>query len=741
MKQHYRRLTAVLLLAGLLLGMSACGGATQDNTAAAGEPVRGAAVESSGTVAANERYTLSWDEENKAVFLTDKHTGRRWGTEPTVPALEEGRGNVLSRAALVLSYAEPNALGPTSVTSTVGAGRNGRVLAYAVADGIRVEYWFDELEIGVPLTYQLLEDGLRLSCVPAEITEKSNRVCAVSVAPMMASVPNGAKESWLFVPSGSGALIDVDNVTGGLTYSEEVYGADPSHNVLVTRTNTGSVRLPVFGVKHGSDALLGVVTACASTASVEAQAGNERVRYSSAYVTFAIRGTETTEVTIGTVRDICIFSEERNSEPLLAVNYYPLEGDKASYVGMAERYRRYLNAAGMQSGPVTEQALYLNLLGGIRLQRFFLGIPYRATEALTTLKQAQAIINETAASAGVQPVVKLIGFGSGGLEAHQPAGGLTVAGAMGGIGELKALASYCAEEHILLYFDFDLLHFSRSGSGISRFLDTAKAPNRQASRLYPVQPALRSPNTGFPATYLVCRDQLPSLAERASAAAVKWGLTGISFNTAGNTAYSDYGNADGAVKGGTDTQYAALQKTAADRGLSLSSSEANAYAAVSSAHLFDVPLRSSGFLAFAREIPFYEMVFKGCVPMGSEPVNLSVDPQETVLRAAEAGCGLTYTLSGSFKKDYLDSPQPMLGSTYYADVLQTLPKQVARIDSLLKAVKGAAICSHRILGELREIQYDNGVTVLVNYGDTATTVVQGEVAARDFRIVAREGTK
>ena len=75
MKQHYRRLTAVLLLAGLLLGMSACGGATQDNTAAAGEPVRGAAVESSGTVAANERYTLSWDEENKAVFLTDKHTG------------------------------------------------------------------------------------------------------------------------------------------------------------------------------------------------------------------------------------------------------------------------------------------------------------------------------------------------------------------------------------------------------------------------------------------------------------------------------------------------------------------------------------------------------------------------------------------------------------------------------------------------------------------------------------------
>ena len=67
-------------------------------------------------------------------------------------------------------------------------------------------------------------------------------------------------------------------------------------------------------------------------------------------------------------------------------------------------------------------------------------------------------------------------------------------------------------------------------------------------------------------------------------------------------------------------------------------------------------------LFFTSRDVYKRQVFKGCVPMGSEPVNLSVDPQETVLRAAEAGCGLTYTLSGSFKKDYLDSPQPMLGS-------------------------------------------------------------------------------
>ena len=739
MKQWDRRFTAALLAAGLLLSLTACGAAAPQETALL-QVTHGEALETSSTVAENTGYALCWDAEKQAVFLEDRQTGRRWGTEPAVAAAGEGRSNVLSRAALVLQYAEPNALDVSTITSTVGAGRNGRILAYPVDGGVRVEYWFDDLEIGVPVTYQLLEDGLRVSCIPAEITEKENRVCGVSIAPMMASVPNDAPDSWLFVPSGSGAQIDVNTVTGGVTYAEEVYGTDPAHNVLVTRNNTRGVRLPVFGVKHGDDGLLGVITSGAATASVEAQAGNERVLYSSVYATFAIRGTETTEVTIGTVRDICIFSEEKNREPLLAVEYYPLQGTEASYAGMAQRYRRYLIDGGMQETVAQESALYLNLLGGTRLQRFFLGVPYRATQALTTLEQAQTILEQSAAAAGTQPVVKLVGYGSGGLDAHKPAGGLTVSGATGGVKGLKTLSAYCREQAIPLYFDFDLIHYNRSGSGISRFFDTAKAPNRQAVRLYPVQTALRSPNTDFPASYLVRRDRLSALAEQAAAVAAEWGLSGVSLNTAGNTAYSDYGRVGCAVKGGADTDFAAVAAAVSGRGLSLCGSEANAYAAVRSEYLFDVPLSSSGFSAFAAEIPFYEMVFKGCIPMGSEPVNLSSDPVRTVLRAAETGCGLTYTLTGSFEKTDLDAATPLLGSAYYADVLPSLGEQVRRIAPLTEAVSGAHICRYAVEGELRIVGYDNDVTVLVNYGSAPAATAYGEVPAKDFRLVSGEGT-
>lgn len=743
MKRRYRIFSVVLaVLLGLLSG---CGDATApsespDDSALLEET--GEAMTTSGVVAENAQYSLGWNEEKKAVYLLDKQTGRMWGTMPSelLQQTEVARGHALTQAALVVDYVEPNALGVTSITSTAGAVRQGRVLSYPTKDGLLVWYHFDELEISVPLTYQLLEDGLRVSCVPSAIKESENRVCAVELAPMMASVANDSADSWLFVPSGSGALIDVETAPSEKLYSEEVYGVDPSHNVLITRTNSRSVRLPVFGMKQGNDAMLGVISSGAATASVEAQAGNERVKYSSVYASFAIRGVETVEdAKVGAPRYIDIFSETKNSEELLAVDYYPLVGEQADYVGMAARYRQYLTQNGFKPQEITEQSLFLNVLGGTQLRKFFLGVPYRATTPLTTVEQVQTVLDAVSAYTPVNPVVKLIGFGDGGLETGKPAGGLTVDKAVGSEKDLGELIRSCEQAGTKLYMDFDLVYFSRSGSGVSRYSETAKAPNRQSVKQYPVHLAMRNPDTAHPAAYLLGHSTLQALTQQVIATAAEWGLQGVSFNSAGNTAYSDYGYADGAVKSGSDTRQGELLAAARKANLSVASSEANVYAALQSNHLFDVPLGHSMLDSIDTAIPFYEMVFKGSVPMGSEAVNMASDPHEMLLRAAESGCGLTYTVTGSFEKAFLNSAYTQLGMTYYEDQLELIAAQVGRIDGLLKQVAGAKIISHRIVGDLREVRYDNGVTVLVNYGDEAAATAYGEIAARDFQILAGEG--
>lgn len=743
MKRRYRILSAALaVLLGLLSGCGKPAAPAQTPGNSALLETTGEALTAAGVVAENAQYSLGWDEEKKAVYLLDKQSGRMWGTMPSdlLQQTEEVRGHALTQAALSLDYVEPKAFGVSNITSTAGAVRNGRVLAYPTKDGVLVWYHFDNLEISVPVTYQLLEDGIRVSCVPSAIKEGENRVCAVGIAPMMASVPNDSEDSWLFVPSGSGALIGVESVLSEKTYSEPVYGTDPAHNVLITRTNSRSVRLPVFGMKHADDAMLAVISSGAATASVKAQAGNERVKYSSVYASFDIRGVETVEdAKVGAPRYIDIFSETLNCEEQLSVDYFPLKGEKASYVGMAERYRQYLIACGLKAQETTEQALFLNVLGGTQLQEFFLGIPYKATTPLTTVEQVQTILDAVADTTTVKPVMKLVGFGDGGLETGKPAGGLTVDKAIGSEKELCALIQACKQANTKLYMDFDLISFSRSGSGISTYSDTAKAPNRQTARIYPVHLSMRNPNTSHAVSYLLKHSVLKPLAEQVLSKAKEWGLTGISFNTLGNTTYSDYGDPGSAVRSAGDVRQGELLAAAKKAGFSVSSADPNSYAAVQSDCLFDVPLGHSMLESIDTVIPFYEMVFKGILPMGSEAINLTADPHTTLLRAAEAGCGLTYTVIGAFDKAFLDSAQNQLGMMYYEDQLEPIAAQAGRIDGLLKQVSGSKIVAHRIDGDLREVRYDNGVTVLINYGDTAATSAYGEIAARDFQIVAGEG--
>ena len=73
------------------------------------------------------------------------------------------------------------------------------------------------------------DDGVRLSVNPKMIQESENRVISISIAPFFCGVKNDTENSYLFVPSGSGALVDTKTVSDqGSTYSAQVYGYDPA---------------------------------------------------------------------------------------------------------------------------------------------------------------------------------------------------------------------------------------------------------------------------------------------------------------------------------------------------------------------------------------------------------------------------------------------------------------------------------------------------------------------------------
>src|SRR5690606_36969183 len=99
-----------------------------------------------------------------------------------------------------------------------------------IENGIELTYYFEEFDISIPIQYILRDDSLAISLDPTKIVENSSfQIMSVSVAPFLCSAANNAEDSYLFVPSGNGALMYTNQtVDKERSFSSEVYGFDAS---------------------------------------------------------------------------------------------------------------------------------------------------------------------------------------------------------------------------------------------------------------------------------------------------------------------------------------------------------------------------------------------------------------------------------------------------------------------------------------------------------------------------------
>jgi hypothetical protein len=165
-------------------------------------------------------------------------------------------------------------------------------------------------------------------------------ITAISLLPYLDAAWTN-QYGYLFVPDGSGALINFNNGKQRFdSYSEAVYGSDeivqPDYRGAVKE----SVRLPVFGMKNGTRAYLGVVTHGEGVTDINADVSNRINSYNYVYPTMNYKYLVKT-MSSDRKRELAV-----TSPPVIlkdyAVRYYFLEADKASYSGMARRYQKYL---------------------------------------------------------------------------------------------------------------------------------------------------------------------------------------------------------------------------------------------------------------------------------------------------------------------------------------------------------------------------------------------------------------
>lgn len=703
---------------------------------------------SSDLTVENDLYRLEWNGNNNGVNIIELQTGEKWGITPESTNGEQFdefgmpiKKHPQVESVLLLKYLNIENNTEETINSYADAVGMGRVSCTEIDNGLRVEFYFDEAEFMIPVEYRLREDSLNISVDTKKIQEGSNQLLQISLAPFFCSAENDTDGAYLFVPSGSGALVATDTVSGtNQIYSASVYGEDLSIEKEALISTTESVRLPVYGAYSNGKASLAVIEEGADSAEITVNAGSKTLGYSAVYATFRMRGftNHIAELYSSEKVENVIYSKAMIDTPL-SISFYPLSGENAGYSGMAATYRNYLiEKCGMTASSDRER-LNLTLIGGTMITQSFLGIPYKSIYEATTVSQAEDIINgisEKIENADFS--VKLKGFGQSGIDEGKIGGGFAINGELGSKKELKQLIEACNNNDIDLYMDFDVIRYKSSGSGFSVNFDSAINAGKQKAIQYHYNVAVRNKleDTLY---YLLSPSKITEAVDKLIEKNEKLNFPGVSLDTLSSVSYSDYADKDSpdfyAKSKTADTAMKQIEKVKS-KGIRFSAGSANMYAAINADIITEAPTVSSDEYIFYADVPFYEMVFGGAVPMVCESVNLSADPQKQILRAVESGTGLNYTVMNSWDNSLIDSNFPLFYTGVYNYIQDDIVNAVKSLAEYYDKIGNAHIKKHSITESgLRETVFDNGTVVYVNYSDMPLLTSKGqEVAAMGYLI-------
>lgn len=686
---------------------------------------------SDGIIYENARFALFWNTSFKQVIIKDKQSSADYSTMP-IDAMEirydedgfEIMNSPQIESPIYVSYYNPESLLEKNLLGSNDAIYDGEIYTEKTKNGISVTYVFSSTEISVTVDYSLYDDRFEISVDPTKITDNGDYiVTGVSLAPFLCSLENNSDDSYFFLPDGSGTLIEpkpVDLV--GKQGSIHVYGEDLAVSQYDIETYTKQCNLPVFGVKNHEKGLFGIITSGAEHAELSWDIGSINKKYSSVYPFFRIRGYDLIKRPDNfwnSGSHIQIFDKYIRTEKL-SVSYYPLAGDKANYSGMVEIYRDYLlkNNA-LKKSDNQESVTTIKILGGAEQKAFTFGVPHTVCKSITTVNQARDMTKYFNENIDGNFLVNLVGFGQSGLDVGKVGGGFKINSSFGSKKHIKNLVEYCKRNDIEIFMDFDLINFNKSGSSFSKSTDSVKLLDGQTLYLYGFDNVTRNRTSEH--YMLLSRNKLSSALQKAVYASEKFGLSGVSVSTLSKSIYSDYNINDIDAFANMSEQITKLfSDTRKDT--KLLSSCANVYAAIVSDYITDTPLSSSHYDVSTTDIPFYQMVFRGFVPMSGESVNLTEDSSTTFLKCVESGISPTYTLSFNGSENDTTTEFSAMNSSAYMGYREQVVENVNKISKLLSSIKGCTIAKHEITNDgLRVTTFENGVKTVVNYGDTSVS--------------------
>ncbi|HLR68181.1 MAG TPA: DUF5696 domain-containing protein [Virgibacillus sp.] len=548
-------------------------------------------------------------------------------------------------------------------------------------------------------------------------------------------------EGYMFVPDGSGALIDLNNGKGSYdSFSAKIYGVDEADPVRSTnrRTINETIRMPVFGMKKGDHAFFGIVEEGDAMGNINAEISDSVNSYNAVSSSFIIKQVEEIRLQGGEQSNTTYAVQKGDFKDTIKIRYGFLDNEEANYNGMASYYQDYLedkyNLEQLDSqGDIP---FYLELSGAIRKRKSILGIPYRSLQPLTTFEQGEEIISELIDSNINNIKLRFTGWFNNGIS-HKIPTKVKVDRVLGGKEDLEQFNSFLLDNNVELYPDVAFAEVYQNTIGFSPTTHASRHIRREVVERKPINPATYRENNARNSYYILSPNHLSRSVDGFLSDYEKLNIDNVSLRDLGDKIHSDFRESKVVnrehSKEITEDQLGKIN----DEFTNVMGSGGNAFVFPYIEEIINVPTTSSQYNITDKTIPFYQMVIHGYFDYAGDPINLSPDQSTKVhvLKSLETGSNIHFSWFYEDGSTIKDTEYNDLISAHYNLWIDEAREMYEEVNSVLKEVKGEKITSHNELSQgVFETTYGDSLSVIVNYNNQSVSVDDITIEAESYRI-------
>lgn len=574
----------------------------------------------------------------------------------------------------------------------------------------------------VTLEYKLTDDGFNVTVDPAKIKYledyKPLRVC---ILPYFCAADNN-DSGYIFVPDGSGSLINLNNGKNTVTpYEKSLFETDNSNTIEEVISPVREAVLPVFALSGSQSGFYATFDSGYEEGGVSASVSGYTSYYNNVYPYFDLVSHAYVSYGSGQVGGTVLKITDEFISCKLSVSYHFIDGG-TTYAQVAIKYREYLQKNGMlpTKSKTDKTDLNVKLIGSAYVQKRFLGIPYTTISSMTTYKQAEKILSELEGLATEVNYVNALPGGS--LQKN-----LTKFKPLSVLGSKKARKSL-AESTERLTFSYFAQHAVKINDN-----HAAKKFDRSSARKYQYDIVGKNQLTSG-SLMILSSSKLKSYAQKALKSFNKYDIESVNIQDLGYLLSSDftYGSQIDRKKAREQVQeyLSALSK---DKNVSVN--YGSVYSFKFADKITEIPITHTGYKIEDTAVPFYQIVISGIIPYSTESVNLADEGITHFLKTVETGAQLQYSW-------YYEKPENLKynNENYYGmeytSTISVAKAYAKKYQPLYEKIAGKAIVDHTYVSDtLSKTVYENGITVYVNYSDAQLSVDGATVEALDYTVI------